>query len=232
MSDTTTHSQDPHATASDAERALKALRKQLRILRKLGVIDNSRPAGDTFLVSDLLGTVARNPLDVPASLTREDVRAIVSEELETQLSASPSADHRGIALVSADQRNWNMRRYVESYHARWGNYPDDARLAATFPSASHEERDKVLFEFVDAGAHSVGDGPGAGDASATPATEVTLDYLVAAVRDANLDIKSLRRIDEAARANYNESGRNLAKAIKDRSDSERALLDHLTGDQA
>lgn len=63
-------------------------------------------------------------------------------------------------------------------------------------------------------------------------SEVTLESLVAAVRDANLDIKSLRRVDDAARANYNESGRNLAKAIKDRSDSERALLDYLTGDQA
>lgn len=274
MTDTTTHSQDPHATASDAERALKALRKQLRILRKLGVIDNSKPSGDTFLVNDLLG--------VMPPLTRSDVEEIAKEALadfdplaadvdailrdrgvEVKPGESPylallrsislekrgngtAADGNHFVLKRADDWQDPVKQRIEAHRRResatyhFGNPVPEVRgdvgagrdrdiaKSGERVGNAHNSSPSV----VDAGAHSVGDGPGAGDASATPATEVTLELLVAAVRDANLDIKSLRRIDEAALANYNESGRNLAKAIKDRADSEHALLDYLTGDQA
>lgn len=186
-----------------------------------------------------------NSVPEQSPLTRDDVRAIVSEEIGKLggLLLDGSLKGEDPTLESEDRAHGHGGHSFGD-ESIWRPVVDHLKEAiAEFVGDRELGRKLGVFEVVesahnsspsvdDAGAHSVGDGLGAGDASATPAAEVTLEYLVAAVRDANLDIKSLRRIDEAALANYNESGRNLTKAIKDRTDSERALLDYLTGDQA
>ncbi|MDV6275874.1 hypothetical protein R3Q06_20475 [Rhodococcus erythropolis] len=198
-------------------------------------------------VEKVLGDAARLPQSSMQAnpLTRDDVRAIVSEEIGKLggLLLEPVLDSDDAPLKLKDRVHGECSNGALD-DLIWSPVVDNLEESiAEFVRDRQLRRDDLISQPVggthnsspsvdDAGAHSVGDGPGAGDASATPATEAMLEYLVAAVRDANLDIKSLRRIDEAAQANYNESGRNLAKAIKDRTDSERALLDYLTGDRA
>lgn len=240
MSDTTTHSQDPHATVSEAERARKALRKQLRILRKLGVIDNSKPVGDTFLVSDMFGTVARNPLDIPTSLTRDDVKAIVREALanfdpfaadvdsalrdrgvDVKPGESPylallrsipikkrgygtAADGNHFVLKRADDWQDPVKQRIEAHRRRESATYHLGNLVPEVRGDVGAGRDGDVAKFservgrahnsspsvVDAGAHSVGDGPVAGDASATPAAEVT-DPHISARYDAPLNAIAL-----------------------------------------
>lgn len=195
-------------------------------------------------------------------LTHDDVRAIVSEEIGKvgDLLASPfggrnlgshlrrggDGDLRsGIQEHDVDRVVPTVEIYDLAAFSRLD--VDDSKVGVNHVGSVEVVVDAVNSDGVlglerethnsspsvdDAGAHSVGEADAAGDASVAPAAEVTLEYLVGAVRDANLDIKSLRRIDAAALANYNESGRNLAKSIKDRTASERALLDYLTGDRA
>lgn len=133
-------------------------------------------------------------------LTRDDVRAIVSEEIGKVGDLLLLGGH----LVASDgclqglnsgakfrndraQRIWlaGLNDLVDPI----GEVPSDSHVfrqrsaeSESGISKSHETSPSV----DDAGAHSVGDGPGAGDASATPAAEVT-DPHISARYDAPLN---------------------------------------------
>lgn len=134
-------------------------------------------------------------------LTRDDVRGIVSEEIgmdadllresfgvlkrgETTFKGNDSSEELG-----NHDRNYDRlaRAFIESLegataqlvgHRKFGR---DLGVAHGF-DRTHNSSPSV----VDAGAHTLGDGPGAGDASATPATEVT-DPHISARYDAPLN---------------------------------------------
>lgn len=81
----------------------------------------------------------------------------------------------------------------------------------------------------DAGAHSVGDGPGAGDASATPATEVTEDSLHTRLTFIQIDEGKAEEIYLAAQANLADAAENLAHARNETRDAETAYNDFING---
>ena len=82
---------------------------------------------------------------------------------------------------------------------------------------------------VDAGAHSVGDGPGAGDASATPATEVAEDSLHTRLTFIQIDEGKAEEIYLAAQANLADAAENLAHARNKTRDAETAYNDFVNG---
>lgn len=81
----------------------------------------------------------------------------------------------------------------------------------------------------DAGSHSVGDGSGAGDASATQAIEVTQDSLRRSLAFIQVDVDKAERIYLAAKANFADAAENLAHTKNKARAAEAALNDFING---
>lgn len=127
-----------------------------------------------------------NSVPEQSPLTRDDVRAIVSEEI---------GKLGGLLLKPVLNSNEAPLKFEDRVHGEgsdgalddliWSPVVDNLEESiAEFVRDRQLGRDDLVSQPVggthnsspsvdDAGAHSVGDGPGAGDASATPATEVT-----------------------------------------------------------
>lgn len=138
-------------------------------------------------------------------LTRDDVRAIVSEEigkLGGLLLESPlNSNNPGFEIAEGDNEvrkddlrkarvgilTYQLDKPLPQSHNRSGLLGDRPLVDGLGDTC-----DKVVVthnsspSVDDAGAHSVGDGPGAGDASATPAAEVA-DPHISARYDAPLN---------------------------------------------
>lgn len=134
------------------------------------------------------------------SITRDDVRAIVGEEIGKLggllATTSGFTGSTGQGLKFDDGANEVPDRVPE-----YGRLVSSIFIESFFEAVKHGATDGVALRKVeivklsghetspsvdDAGAHSVGDGLGAGDASATPATEVT-DPHISARYDAPLN---------------------------------------------
>lgn len=159
------------------------------------------------------------------SLTLDDVRAIVSEGIDQLLAGLPAVYELGVDRVTTANRD-RIRRRNEQANRLPRTYEANNASAATvvedgsdsffnpvrLGSISQGVNDTVVNDLSalgshnsspsvdDAGAHSVGDGSGAGDASATPATWVTEGKLAKRLHDSVVrKSEALGRVEKAER---------------------------------
>nr|WP_136471346.1 hypothetical protein [Rhodococcus qingshengii]THJ70694.1 hypothetical protein EU244_15255 [Rhodococcus qingshengii] len=116
------------------------------------------------------------------------VHTAVIAELQRHRRVQPASGRDGISVVvRSDARQKESFAFAKSSHGSQLNgshdvIPSEMQSSVTANDHGHKPSPSV----DDAGAHSVGDGPGAGDASATPAAEVT-DPHISARYDAPLN---------------------------------------------
>lgn len=129
-------------------------------LRKVGEF-NTRHQQARLKIEDLNAKVAQLGVDV-ADLRLQFIRL----GLKSNDGKRKGADERGVTFGTACTDNLDdpSLQVVDDGKNLFGRVDTENLF-------DHNSSPSV----ADAGAHSVGDGPGAGDASATPATEVTLD---------------------------------------------------------
>lgn len=176
-------------------------------------------------------------------LTRDDVRAIVGEEIGKLggllATTSGFTGSTGQGLKFDDGANEVPDRVPE-----YGRLVSSIFIESFFEAVKHGATDGVALRKVEivklsghgtspsvdaAGAHSVGDGLGAGDASATPATEVTEDSLHTRLTFSQIDESKAEEIYRAAQANVADAAENLAHARNRTRDAETALNDFTNG---
>ncbi|MDV8005009.1 hypothetical protein [Rhodococcus sp. IEGM 1318] len=176
-------------------------------------------------------------------LTHDDVRAIVSEEIGKVggLLLEP--------VLDSDEAPLKFKNRVHGEGSDgalddliWSPVVDNLEESiAEFVRDRQLGRDDLVSQPVGgthnsspsvdgAGAHSVGDGPGAGDASATPATEVTEDSLHTRLTFIQIDEGKAEEIYLAAQANLADAAENLAHARNKTRDAETAYTDFVNGD--
>ncbi len=192
--------------------------------------------------------VARNPLDVPVSLTRDDVRAIVRDEIgmdadllreslgvlkrgETTFKGNDSSEELG-----NHDRNYDRlaRAFIESLEGATAQLVGHRKFGRDLGVAHGVDRTHNSSpSVVDAGAHTLGEGEVAGAETAAPATNAGVDLVLIVLADQLREALMLRneagRADDKARLAHTVATREFEYAQQAVAVAEQEIRKHVTG---